>query len=138
MRMSIRIISSHRFRLYGMAKSKVELPSLFMVLFLTSNLIVGLFDPIKISVPKEVAIIIFACGSLFFIYVLFYLRSGFLGETEPKLDVLITSGPYRFCRHPQYLSFIIMLFGMDFLSKRHRYSFYSWIIDSQHHLQGSN
>jgi len=42
-----------------------------------------------------------------------YLRSGFFGETEPKLDYLVTRGPYRFCKHPQYLSFIIVIFGFD-------------------------
>lgn len=52
-------------------------------------------------------------GSLFFVYVLLYLRSGFFGETEPKLNHLFTRGPYRFCRHPQYLSFIIIIFGFD-------------------------
>ena len=49
----------------------------------------------------------------FFVYVLFYLRSGFFGETEPRLDFLITDGPYGFCRHPLYLSFIVMVFGVD-------------------------
>jgi protein-S-isoprenylcysteine O-methyltransferase Ste14 len=96
-----------------MDKSRVDLPSLFMVLSLTSNLIIGLFDPIKIPTLKEIGIVILVCGSLFFVYVLFYLRSGFFGETEPKLDHLIKKGPYNFCRHPQYLSFIILVFGMD-------------------------
>ncbi|MFQ6095114.1 MAG: methyltransferase family protein [Candidatus Bathyarchaeia archaeon] len=50
-----------------------------------------------------------------FVYVLLYLRSGFFGETEPKLDFLITKGPYGFCRHPQYLSFIIMILGFDLM-----------------------
>ena len=66
-------------------------------------------------IPKEIGTVILICGSLSFVYVLFYLRSGFLGETEPKLDFLVTKGPYRFCRHPQYLSFIMMIFGFDFM-----------------------
>lgn len=93
--------------------SKVNLPSLFMVLFFTINLFVGFFDSAEIPVPKEAGLVILISGGLFFVYVLFYLRSGFFGETEPKLDFLITEGPYRFCRHPQYLSFIIMIFGFD-------------------------
>ena len=32
---------------------------------------------------------------------------------QPVLDFLVTKGPYRFCRHPQYLSFIIIVFGFD-------------------------
>jgi protein-S-isoprenylcysteine O-methyltransferase Ste14 len=98
-----------------MVKSRVDLPSLFMALSFTSNLIIGLFDPIGIPTPKEIGIAILVCGSLFFVYVLFYLRTGFFGETEPKLDCLVTKGPYRFCRHPQYLSFIIMIFGFDLM-----------------------
>jgi len=98
-----------------MPQSKIDLPSLFMVLALTSNLIVCFFDPFELLVSKEVGVAFIASGSLFFVYVLLYLRSGFFGETEPKLDFLITNGPYRFCRHPQYLSFIIMIFGFDLI-----------------------
>jgi len=98
-----------------MIESRVDLPSLFMVLSFTSNLVIGFFDPIEVPLPKEIGTVILMCGSLFFVYVLFYLRTGFLGETEPKLDFLVTKGPYRFCRHPQYLSFIIMIFGFDFM-----------------------
>jgi len=99
--------------LVGDTLSKVDLPPLLMVLLLTTNMAIGFFDPAEIPVPREAGLAILVCGSMFFIYVLLYLRSGFFGETEPKLDFLITEGPYRFCRHPQYLSFIIMIFGFD-------------------------
>ena len=98
-----------------MPQSKVDLPSLFMVLAFTSNLIICYFDPFEIPGLKEIGITLFVSGGLFFVYVLLYLRSGFFGETEPKLDFLITTGPYRFCRHPQYLSFIIMILGFDLM-----------------------
>ena len=98
-----------------MTRSKVDWPSLFMVLAFTSNLVIGIFDPFKIPVLREIGIILIVFGSSFFVYVLFYLRKGFLGNTEPKLDFLITKGPYRFCRHPQYLSFIIMVLGFDLM-----------------------
>lgn len=93
--------------------SKVDLPSLFMVLSFTANIFIGFFDPTEIPVPKEIGWVVLICGSVFFVYVLLYLRSGFFGETEPKLDFIIMKGPYGFCRHPQYLSFIIMIFGFD-------------------------
>jgi len=96
-------------------QSKVDLPSLFMVLAFTSNLIVCYLDPFETLGLKEIGVALFVSGCLFFVYVLLYLRSGFFGETEPKLDFLITTGPYRFCRHPQYLSFIIMIFGFDLM-----------------------
>jgi len=86
-----------------------------MVLSFTTNLFIGFLDPTEILVSKEIGVALLVCGFLIFVYVLFYLRSGFFGETEPKLDFLITKGPYEFCRHPQYLSFIIMILGIDLM-----------------------
>ena len=54
-------------------------------------------------------------GVLLYFYVIFYLRKGFFGNTAPVLDHLITNGPYRFCRHPLYLSYIILVLGFDLL-----------------------
>jgi len=98
-----------------MTHSNVDLPSLFMVLSFTINLIICFLDPIEIPVLKEIGVALLVCGFLIFVYVLLYLRSGFFGETEPELDFLITKGPYRFCRHPQYLSFMIMILGIDLM-----------------------
>ncbi|MDH5754193.1 MAG: phosphatidylethanolamine N-methyltransferase family protein [Candidatus Bathyarchaeota archaeon] len=98
-----------------MTQSNVDSPSLFMVLSFAANLIICFLDPIEVSVSKDIGVALLICGSLIFVYVLLYLRSGFFGETEPKLDFLITKGPYRFCRHPLYLSFIIMILGIDLM-----------------------
>ena len=98
-----------------MARLKVDIPSLIMVLSFTANLIVSFYDPTEIILPREIGEALLVCGLLIFAYVLFYLRSGFFGETEPKLDHLITEGPYRFCRHPQYLSFIIIVLGINLM-----------------------
>jgi len=84
-----------------------------MVLSFMANLSIGLFDPFEIPVPKEIGLAVLVLWGLFFVYVLFYLRSGFFGETEPRLDFLITEGPYSYCRHPQYLSFITLILGFD-------------------------
>jgi len=98
-----------------MTQLNVDLPSLFMVLSFTTNLIVCFLDPFEILVSKEVGVALLICGAMIFVYVLFYLRGGFFGETKPKLGFLITKGPYRFCRHPLYLSFIIMILGIDLM-----------------------
>jgi protein-S-isoprenylcysteine O-methyltransferase Ste14 len=95
-----------------MARLKVDIPSLIMGLSFTANMIVSLYDPTEIILPREIGEALLVCGFLIFAYVLFYLKSGFFGETEPKLDHLITERPYRFCKHPQYLSFIIMVLGI--------------------------
>ena len=98
-----------------MTQSNVDLPSMFMVLSFTTNLIVCFLDPVEILLSNEIGVALLICGALIFVYVLLYLRSGFFGETKPKLDFLITKGPYKFCRHPLYLSFITMILGIDLI-----------------------
>ena len=100
-----------------MTRSKVDLPSLYMVLSFTVSIFISFLDPTEIPVSKEVGTVLLVCGSLIFLYVIFYSRSGFFGETEPKLNFLITKGPYRFCRHPLYLSFIIIALGINLMLK---------------------
>lgn len=94
---------------------EVDWPSLLMVLVFLANLGVCFFYPTEIPVVRDAGLAFLIGGSLFFVYVLFFLRQGFLGETEPKLDHLVMDGPYRFCRHPQYLSFIIMILGLGLM-----------------------
>jgi len=42
----------------------------------------------------------------------FYIKKAILGEIEPKLNILIKNGPYRFIRHPVYLGMTIALLGV--------------------------
>jgi len=98
-------------------KHKVDVPSLLMTLCFTANVIVCLYDRNSILIQKEVGILVFAIGSALFIYSIFYIRTGFLGETEPKLEKLVTKGLYRLCRHPIYLSFIVMTLGIDLATR---------------------
>ena len=98
-----------------MDRPSVDLPSLFVVLSFTANIIVCFFYPTEFYIPEEVGTALLIFGVLFFCYVLFYLKGGFFGETEPRLDYLITKGPYKFCRHPLYLSFIITILGIDLM-----------------------
>ena len=86
-----------------------------MVLSFTTNMLICFLDPTEMPVSKDIGVVLLICGFLIFFCVLLYLRSGFLGETKPKSDFLITKGPYRFCRHPQYSSFIMMILGFDLM-----------------------
>jgi len=104
-------------RAEDLSSSKIDYPSLLMVTCLTANLVVSFFYPTGIGVPREFGVIVLVCGFLIFGYVLIYLRRGFFGETKPVLDHLVTNGPYRFCRHPLYLSFIAIVLGIDLLSR---------------------
>jgi len=94
---------------------KVDVPSLAMVLVFTANMAGALWDKARMSGTKTVGEALVVLGSFLFIYTLAYLRSGFFGETEPTLDHLITEGPYGFCRHPLYLSFVILILGLDMM-----------------------
>jgi len=98
-----------------MARRRVDLPALMMVIAFTANITVGFWDSRKIFIPKEVGWSLLVSGGLLCVYVLYYLREGFFGNTKPVLDRLITGGPYRFCRHPLYLSFILLALGFDLL-----------------------
>ena len=96
-----------------MSRRSVDLPSLQMVLVFTANVFISLWDKTEVPTFRIFGEALILLGAILFAYVLAYLRSGFFGETEPKLDRLITDGPYGFCRHPLYLSFIIIAFGLD-------------------------
>jgi len=98
-----------------MVRQKVDLPALVMVVAFTVNIVAGFWDSRRIFIPKEVGWSLLVSGGLLCVYVLYYLREGFFGNTEPVLDRLITGGPYKFCRHPLYLSFIVLVFGFDLL-----------------------
>lgn len=96
-----------------MSKRKVDVPSLLMVLCFTTNVIARLYDRNSIPMQREVGILVFIIGAALLVYLIYYLRNGFFGETEPMLENLVTEGPYRLCRHLVYLSFIVMTLGID-------------------------
>jgi protein-S-isoprenylcysteine O-methyltransferase Ste14 len=54
--------------------------------------------------------ILLACGMIWAIYSLSYLRNRF--SIVPEARGLVTSGPYRFARHPIYLGEITAGFGL--------------------------
>ncbi len=98
-----------------MARFKVDIPSLQMVLVFTANVVIVFWDSTAVAPFVFYGEFLIVAGALLFVYVLAHLRRGFFGETEPVLDHLITDGPYRFCRHPLYLSFIILILGVDLM-----------------------
>jgi protein-S-isoprenylcysteine O-methyltransferase Ste14 len=91
----------------------VDLPSLLMVLLFTANLVVAFWDPFRTMGFVMAGKALIVVSAVIFVYTVAYLRRGFFGETEPVLKHLVTGGPYRFCRHPLYLSFIVLILGLD-------------------------
>jgi protein-S-isoprenylcysteine O-methyltransferase Ste14 len=73
------------------------------------------FEP-RLPLPREIAkpagLLIFALGMVLFTWALAHLRSAFLGNVDPVTNHLITSGPYRWLRHPTYLATVIALLGL--------------------------
>lgn len=69
------------------------------------------------SPPEPTENIFFACvgvcltilGSFFFIYVGYYIRRALANKD------LVTTGPYRYIRHPMYVSIYVMLSGIGLL-----------------------
>jgi len=111
-----------------MVTLKVDKPSLIMVLTFTGNIFVSYIYPSNTFLPRGFGEALLVSGFVFFAYVLVYLKDGFFGETEPKLDQLIVDGPYRFCRHPQYLSFFVMILGIDLMFRSFIGVFYTFIL----------
>ena len=88
---------------------------LLMGLALLLNLAVCFLDPTEFTGGRTLGQVVFLLGFLLLLYVTYYLRSGFLGEVEPNLEHLVTAGPYRWCRHPLYLSFMVIVLGIDLM-----------------------
>jgi len=61
---------------------------------------------------KPLGFAVFAGGMLLFVVAVVYLKRAFLGDVEPVTDRLITTGPYRFVRHPLYLGMFVATVGL--------------------------
>lgn len=68
--------------------------------------------PIPRSITKFLGMAIWAAGTALFVWTLAHLRAAFFGNVAPVTDRLVTSGPYRWVRHPLYLSMIVALLGV--------------------------
>ncbi len=77
---------------------------------------VSLFTRTKTVVSNETAkflgMIIFLLGMLVFAWAAVHLKASFLGTVEPVSDKLVTTGPYRFVRHPVYLGMTVATIGL--------------------------
>lgn len=92
-----------------------RLAPLLMVSAFLFNLLLCFLDPTEFKGTRALGQVIFLLGGLLLVYVTYYLRSGFFGEVKPSLDHLVTKGPYRWCRHSLYLSFMIIVLGIDLI-----------------------
>lgn len=92
------------------------LPSILNVITGIGVLLISFLVEIKVQISTEVAkmlgLFIVSVGIALVIWSAIHIRGAFLGEIEPKLDVLVQNGPYRFVRHPVYLGMTIAFTGI--------------------------
>jgi protein-S-isoprenylcysteine O-methyltransferase Ste14 len=92
------------------------LPSILNVVAAVGVSLISFFVELRFPISKEIAkfggLFIVAIGMGLVIWAAAHIRGAFLGEVEPRLDVLVQDGPYRFVRHPVYLGMTIALAGI--------------------------
>jgi len=61
---------------------------------------------------KPIGFSIFAAGMVLFAISALFLRDAFRGNVDPITEHLVCNGPYRWVRHPLYLSMLITIVGL--------------------------
>ena len=96
-------------------KKDTQAASLFV---LASMLVIGIAWGTQASLPisreagKSLGMGVFLLGMVLFTWAVTCLQEGFLGKVAPASNRLVTTGPYRWVRHPLYLSMIVALLGL--------------------------
>lgn len=96
--------------------NRESFPALLHVLAWVVVISVSLFA--KTDIPGSPAMVkllgwlIFLLGIFMFAWAVAYLKRAFFGNVEPVSDTIITTGPYRFVRHPLYLGMTISTIGL--------------------------
>lgn len=68
---------------------------------------------IPIEFIKPLGFILFVLGMLLFTFAAATLKEAFLGNVEPVTETLVTTGPYKYVRHPIYLGMVISVLGLS-------------------------
>jgi len=93
-----------------------KLAPLVFVLTALSAMAIGWWTrtslPISAKAGKSLSVVVFFLGMATFIWSIACLRKAFFGEVAPVTERLITYGPYRWVRHPLYLSMVMILLGI--------------------------
>lgn len=79
----------------------------FLVSFLIDVRISG-----SIGNFKFIGILIVYFGMAIFVWATIYLKNAINGMVSPRLEYIVTKGPYKYCRHPVYLGITIAFIGL--------------------------
>lgn len=93
-----------------------ELPAILNALAAAAVLVVALLVdrafPLGRTVAGYVGGPLLATGMLLVFWAAVHLKEAFLGEVQPRLADLVTTGPFQYVRHPVSLGFTIGLAGV--------------------------
>jgi protein-S-isoprenylcysteine O-methyltransferase Ste14 len=96
--------------------SKGNLVSLLHALSGVSALVAGIMTKggflMNSDFLKPIGFSISVAGMLLFAISAIFLRDAFRGNVNPITEHLVCNGPYRFVRHPLYLSMLITIVGL--------------------------
>lgn len=67
---------------------------------------------VPIDVLKPLGFALFVLGMMLFTFAVITLKEAFLGNIEPVTETLVTTGPYKYVRHPVYLGMVISVLGL--------------------------
>jgi len=98
---------------------KINLPSLIFVLSALSVMAISFWTRTSLPIPREssrlLGMFVFLSGMTLFTWAGLYLKCAFYGSVEPETGQIIKDGPYRWVRHPLYLSMIVSLAGFSLM-----------------------
>ncbi len=88
---------------------------LFLVTALV-DIVIGYLFSDSLPIPQDRAKVLgeglFVLGMALFAWSLVFLKRAFFGDIVPTTNNLVQRGPYRWVRHPLYLSMMITLLGI--------------------------
>ena len=100
-----------------MNRSMTEyLPAVLNLVAAGIVMLVSFLADLRFPMPKETAkllgVLVVITGMALVAWAATHIKGAFLGEVEPRLEGLVSSGPYQFVRHPVYLGMTIALAGV--------------------------
>lgn len=68
--------------------------------------------PVRAAVAQRAGFALILLGMGLILWAVAHLKKGFYGSIRPRTDALVTTGPYRFVRHPAYVGMALALAGI--------------------------
>lgn len=93
-----------------------DLAATIFVLAALAVMAIGFGARAGLAIPREIARLlgwlVFLAGMTLFTWAGLSLKGAFFGKVKPVTEQIVADGPYRWVRHPLYLSVIAALVGL--------------------------